>query len=173
MMRRRSFRCDGSGAAAVEMALVTPLLLVILFGSVEVGNYFYNEHLLTKAVRDGARFAARQNFSYYTCSGAPTGTVVADTRNLVKTGYLSGAGDRLYSWNANTINLTTSCAATATDASASTQNMTGIYRGKATGAPIVTVTATVPYRPIARTLFGFSGVGVTLNATQKAAVTGL
>ena len=35
---RRSIRHDRSGAAAVEMALVMPLLLVILFGSVEVGN---------------------------------------------------------------------------------------------------------------------------------------
>ena len=149
------------------MALVTPLLLVILFGSVEVGNFFYNEHLLTKAVRDGARFAARQNFSYYACSGAPTGTVVADTRKIVKTGYLAppANSDRLYSWNDSTITLDTRC-----DTALA---LTGIYRGKTTGAPIVTVSATVPYRPIARTLFGFSGVGVNLNATQRAAVTGL
>ena len=167
MMRRRSILRDRKGSAAVEMALVTPLLLVILFGSVEVGNYFYNEHLLTKAVRDGARYAARQNFSYYACSGAPTGTVVADTRKIVKTGYLAppANSDRLYSWNDNTIILDTSCNTALA--------LTGIYRGKATGAPIVTVSATVPYRPIARTLFGFSGVGVNLNATQRAAVTGL
>ena len=76
MMRRVSLGRDRKGSAAVEMALVTPLLLVIMFGSVEVGNFFYNEHLLTKAVRDGARYAARQNFSYYACSGPPTGTDV-------------------------------------------------------------------------------------------------
>lgn len=167
MMRRRSILRDRQGSAAVEMALVTPLLLIILFGSVEVGNFFYNEHLLSKAVRDGARFAARQNFSYYTCSGAPTGTVVADTRKIVKTGYLTppANSDRLYSWNDSTITLDTRCD--------NTLGLTGIYRGKTTGAPIVTVSATVPYRPIARTLFGFSGVGVNLNATQRAAVTGL
>ena len=173
MMRRRSILRDRSGSAAVEMALVTPLLLVILFGSVEVGNFFYNEHLLTKAVRDGARYAARQNFSYYTCSGAPSGTVVADTRNLVKTGYVTGTGDRLAAWNANTITLSTNCYTTAIDAASSTQNMTGIYRGRTTGAPVVTVSATVPYTPIIGTAFGFSGVGVNLNATQRAAVTGL
>lgn len=165
MMRRLSTLRDRKGAAAVEMALVTPLLLVILFGSVEVGNYFYNEHLLTKAVRDGARYAARQNFSYYTCTGAPSGTVVADTQNLVKTGYVTGTGDRLNAWNANTITLDTSCNTALA--------LSGIYRGKATGAPVVTVSATVPYKPIVGTAFGFSGSGFNLNATQKAAVTGL
>lgn len=176
MMRRRSIMRDRKGAAAVEMALVTPLLLIIMFGSAEVGNYFYNEHLLTKAVRDGARYAARQNFSYYsTCTGTPTGTVEADTRNLVKTGYVTGTGDRLAAWNANTITLTTSCKATetATAPGSTQQNMTGIYRGSTTGAPIVTVAVTVPYTPIIGQAFGFSGSGLTLNATQQAAVTGL
>lgn len=165
MMRRRSIMRDRYGSAAVEMALITPLLLIILFGSVEVGNFFYNEHLLSKAVRDGARYAARQNFSYYSCSGAPTGTVVAETRNLVKTGYVTGTGDRLYAWNANTITLDTSCNTALA--------LTGIYRGKATGVPVVTVSATVPYRPLVGTAFGFSGSGINLNATQRAAVTGL
>ena len=49
------FLHDTRANAAVEMALVAPLLLAILFGSVELGNYFMNEHELIKAVRDGAR----------------------------------------------------------------------------------------------------------------------
>src|SRR4051812_47391200 len=64
-------RCD-RGSAAVEMALCVPLLLVLLCGSVELGNYLMDEHRLVKAVRDGARFAARQNLSYFLgCSGTP------------------------------------------------------------------------------------------------------
>ena len=52
------------------MALVLPLLLVLMFSFAEAGNYVMNEHGLVKAVRDGARFAARQDFSNYTgCSG--------------------------------------------------------------------------------------------------------
>ena len=35
----------------------------LMFGAVELGNYFLNEHSLVKAVRDGARYAARQDFS--------------------------------------------------------------------------------------------------------------
>jgi Flp pilus assembly protein TadG len=158
-------RCQ-NGAAAAEMALVTPLLLLFLFGSVELGRYFHNEHLVLKAVRDGARFAARQDFSAFSgCSGSPTGTVVSDTQNLVRTGLMSGGSAQLPNWPAATVTLTTSCSTTA-----GSETMTGIYRGRTTGAPIVTVTATVPYTPLFGTLvFG----GLTLNASQQATVTGI
>ncbi|MEA1072510.1 TadE family protein [Sphingomonas sp. LY160] len=173
MKRRARLSSDRRGAAAAEMALVTPLLLVILFGSVELGNYFYNEHIVMKAVRDGARFAARQNFSNFSCSGVPGGTIEADTKALVMTSLLSGGTNRLPSWNATTVTLDTSCAASATDLAASTENLSGIYRGRTTGAPIVTVRASVPYVPLVGSAFGFRGTGLSLNASQQAAVMGL
>lgn len=161
------------GAAAAEMALVTPLLLTILIGSVELGNYFYNEHILVKAVRDGARYAARQDWSYYGCSGAPTGTVEADTKTLVKTMLKAGGNNRVPGIDDTEITLTTSCATTAQDDSSATENMSGIYRGRANGAPVVTVTASMPYTPVIGAAFGFSGAGARLNASQQAAVMGL
>jgi Flp pilus assembly protein TadG len=165
------------GAAAMEMALVLPLLLIILFGSVELGNYFMDEHTLIKAVRDGARFAARQNFSNYTaCSGSPGGTVVGDTRNIVMNGYLSGGSAITPNISATDITLSVSCASTAGG-----QDMVGIYRSRFGGtcdgttsngcAQVVTVSATVPYRFVLGS-FGFSGVGLGLNASSQAAVTG-
>ena len=156
------------GAAAAEMALVTPLLLIIMMGSVELGSYFYNEHILVKAVRDGARFAARQNFSYYGCSGAPTGTVVADTRALVRTAILSGGADRFADIEDGDITLTASCKTTQGG-----QSMTGIYRGRASGAPIVKVSAIVDYRPVIGGGFGFTGIGFRMKAEQEAAVMGI
>lgn len=168
-----SFR-DRRGAAAAEMALVAPLLVTILIGSVEIGSYFYSEHILVKAVRDGARYASRQNFSHFSaCSGAPTGPVVADTRALVRTSLLAGGTDRFADIIDNDITLTTSCSTTATDLSSSTQSMTGIYRGRASGAPIVTVSAQVDYVPVIGAPFGFSGVGLKLNASQQSAVMGI
>ena len=87
----RALLSDRDGSAAAEMALVLPLLLVLTFGPLELGNYFMNQHTLVKAVRDGARFAARQDFTNYTaCSGSPGGTVVADTTNVVMNGLMSG-----------------------------------------------------------------------------------
>lgn len=166
------------GNAAVEMALVTPFLLIILFGSVELGNYFMDEHTLVKAVRDGARFAARQSFANYTsCSGAPGGTVVSDTQNVVINGYLSGGSTITPNASAGDITLSVSCTATAGG-----QDMLGIYRSRfgstcdgstANGcAQIVTVNATVPYRSVLGRL-GFSGLGLNLNASSQAAVTGV
>lgn len=156
------------------MALVTPLLLVIGFGSVEVGNYFYNEHILQKAVRDGARYAARQPSGLYDCTAAPGGTIVADTRKLVMTSLLAGTSpNQLPNWVAASIDVSEQCKPTATDDSGVTLNMTGIYAGEARGAPVVTVAATVPYTPIIGTAFGFSGRGLDLHASQEAAVAGI
>lgn len=173
-MRSRPIISDARGAAAAEMALVLPLLLTIMIGSVELGSYFYNEHILVKAVRDGARFAARQNFSNYdACSGEPTGTVVPDTRALVRTMLLTSGNDRFADIEDGDITLTVSCATSADDLGGSTENMTGIYRGRASGAPIVTVSASVDYAPVIGAAFGFSGAGFKINASEQAAVMGL
>ena len=44
------------GAAAVEFALVLPILLVILLGILDFGLYYYNDLQLTHAARDAARY---------------------------------------------------------------------------------------------------------------------
>ena len=156
------------GTAATEMALVLPLLLIIMFGSFEIGNYFRNEHILVKAVRDGARFAARQNFDNYSaCSGSVGDPILTNTRNVVKTGVIAGGSDRLPSWTATTISVTMACTTTTGG-----QTMSGIYRGRTSGVPIVTVSATVPYTPVLNS-FGFTGAGLNLNASQQAAVMGI
>ncbi len=178
MRRLLQFLRADAGAAAVEMALVAPLLLIIMFGSVELGNYFLDQHKLVKAVRDGARFAARQDFSNYSgCSGSPGGTVVANTKNVVMNGYLSGGSALTPNIVASDITVTVSCVA-----STGGQNMLGIYTSRLGGtcngsasngcAQVVTVTATVNYLS-ALGSFGFSGNGITLNASSQAAVTGI
>lgn len=167
-------RTDRRGAAAAELALILPLLLIILCSSLELGNYFMNEHTLVKAVRDGSRYAARQAFSNYTgCSGSPGGTVVADTKNVVMNGYLSGGTSITPNIQAADIDVTMSCKSTAGG-----QTMSGIYAGRdvnadaQTDAQIVRVTASVNYRPVLAA-FGFRGVGFKLNAESEAAVAGM
>src|SRR4051794_12679666 len=105
MITRAFFRLlgDTNGAAAAEMVLVLPLLLVIMFGSVELGNYMLNEHTLLRAVRDGARYAARQPFASYSgCNGTAAGvpSAVSDnTKLLVRKGTLNSADpDQLSNW---------------------------------------------------------------------------
>ncbi|WP_211277935.1 TadE/TadG family type IV pilus assembly protein, partial [Couchioplanes caeruleus] len=46
------------GAAAVEMALVLPLLLLLLFGIIDFGRALNAQITLTEAAREGARAAA-------------------------------------------------------------------------------------------------------------------
>lgn len=162
------------GAAAVEMALVFPLLMILMIGSVELGNYFYNEHKLVKAVRDGARFAARQGMSNYTaCSGSPPQAVIDDTKLMVRKGTLdSSAPDLLPSWGSATFTMTISCTSTLNGGSG-TYPAGGIYANLSGGAPTITVNASLPYRPIIGAPFGFSGSGRSVNAVQSAAVAGI
>ncbi len=56
-MRRRA-------AAAVEMAVVTPLLLTMVFGIIEFGWMFTVKNTMLNAVREGARVGALQGSTY-------------------------------------------------------------------------------------------------------------
>jgi Flp pilus assembly protein TadG len=50
------------GSSLVEMALIAPVLLFILFGIVDTGRAFSSYITMTNAVREGARYAARRPF---------------------------------------------------------------------------------------------------------------
>jgi Flp pilus assembly protein TadG len=64
------------GAAAVEFALVTPLLLVILFGIIDYGIWFADSISARQAVRDAARQGVVEQF------GSCGGGVTNDLQNL-------------------------------------------------------------------------------------------
>lgn len=56
---RRDRRAGGDrGAAAVEFALVMPLLLLVVFGIVDFGRAYNMQIALTSAAREGVRVAA-------------------------------------------------------------------------------------------------------------------
>lgn len=92
------------GAAAVEMAIVLPLLLLVVGGLVDLGRAYYLNAVITNASREGARMVAMsyttaqadtrvnqaavglgaltKNVSYTTCpnaAGAGTATVSIPT----------------------------------------------------------------------------------------------
>ncbi len=64
--RRHSTR----GAAAVEFALVFPLLAVIMFGVIQYGLYFYDAHGTRTGVREAARMGVVQTDITGTCNNA-------------------------------------------------------------------------------------------------------
>jgi Flp pilus assembly protein TadG len=69
---------DEKGQSIVELALVTPLLLVVLFAVIEFGFYFSYQMTLTNAARDGARvFAAPGGTSAAALAAARASVAVA------------------------------------------------------------------------------------------------
>ena len=55
---RRLLR-DASGQEIIELVLVTPILLIVLFGTIELGHAFDVAHALTDLAREGANIASR------------------------------------------------------------------------------------------------------------------
>lgn len=158
-----------NGAAGAEMALVMPLLITVMFGAFEMGNYFWSEHQVIKSVRDAARFASRQSafYSPTTCNpGLVTGTPAPDIDKIARYGKLSvtvSDKPKIYGWT-TPVTVTLLCPAIGT--------YSGIYQGK-TAVPVVEVAATaVPYTSLFKVL-GFTSNTPTLSASSQSAVTGI
>ena len=54
-MRWKSLKGNETGAAAVEFAILLPLLLVLIFGGIEYGLVMFNQQVITNASREAAR----------------------------------------------------------------------------------------------------------------------
>jgi Flp pilus assembly protein TadG len=54
-MRWKSLKGNETGAAAVEFAILLPLLLVLIFGGIEFGLVMFNQQVITNASREAAR----------------------------------------------------------------------------------------------------------------------
>ena len=54
MGRRAWVREEGQGL--VEFAIILPMLLLLLLGMIEFGLILYNQHVITNASREGARY---------------------------------------------------------------------------------------------------------------------
>ena len=66
--------CGQEGAAAVEFAIILPLLVFLTLGGLDLGHSYYMQYLLTNASREGARYAAK-----YTGTGSqPTPAAVSN-----------------------------------------------------------------------------------------------
>lgn len=153
---------DSRASAAAEMALVLPLLLLLMFGSFELGNYFLSEHAVQKGVRDASRYASRLPISSYPgCD--PTGPVELQIKRVARTGRPDGTDARVAGWTDAATVVELACDTSGTHA--------GIYTVYPfpDGVPTITVKAAVPYL----SLFGTLGLGdpsLTLNAQSQSAI---
>jgi Flp pilus assembly protein TadG len=89
------------GVAAVEFALIAPLLFVLLFGIIEFSMALYNKAVITNASREGARFAAGFYTNPLTATAArPTcGDIQTYVTNYVNLYLISFKGDTFNSSN--------------------------------------------------------------------------
>ena len=78
------------GAVLVEMALVTPILLVLLLVTADLTRAFINHNTVTKAVRNGARYVAANALEGTTGVVSIDVTLANETRNLVVYGSING-----------------------------------------------------------------------------------
>jgi len=75
-------RLNERGAVAAEFALLLPVILLILFGTIEFGMIMYSRELITNASREGARAGIIQ------VSPKPTTGAIT----TIVTNYLTGTG---------------------------------------------------------------------------------
>ena len=73
------------GAALIELALITPLLLLLTFITTEFGRAMYEYNAVVKSTRDAVRYLSVQT----------PGTHVTEARNLVVYGNTGGTGSPL------------------------------------------------------------------------------
>lgn len=161
------------GAAAAELALITPLLLTMLFGALELGNYFLDEHALVKQVRDGARYASRLPLEdNYTCPSTVDASAQTNISNVTRTGTVDGSGTGRFTadyWTRTctgvpqTLTVTIRCV--------DQNDYSGVWADWDGDIPVVTVSAAVDYRSLLGTL-GLGDPSLCLRAESEIPVMG-
>ena len=162
----RRFLGDRSGAAGVEMALVTPMLLTIMFAGFEAGHFLWSEHKAIEGVRAGVRYASRLPITTVCpTSGSVDSAVVTDIKNITRTGKLAAtAAPVVPGWTNDQVTVTFRCG---------TYLSTGIYATLGgQGATVTVASNNLAYPSLFKTL-GVIDASYRLNAWSSAAVIGI
>ena len=139
-------RANRAGTAAVEFALVAPVLCLIMLGMLEIGRAVQVQMELTNAVREGCRGYADSTVTL--TSGYQTGT--STYAQYLVTDSLSNAGCGI---DTSKVTVTTSTSQITVAGATLTQ---------------VSVTATLPYSSIAYfPAFIMTGKNLTATLTMK------
>lgn len=174
--RPASILRDRSGAAAAEMALILPLVLILMITVFDGARFMWCEHLVIKGVRDGARYAGRLPYSTYgttdpntgafSCgTSALSGTPLSNIQNLTRAGELSdSAPSRISGWVKSDVKVTYDCLS----------GQGGIYNisGTAGNAPRVKVSTAVSF-PVFFGALGFNINPLKIAATAESPVAGI
>src|ERR1700754_3632535 len=81
-LRTRKLRTR-DGIAAVEFAIVAPILVTIVFGMIQLGRAFEMQTLLDTAAREGARFASIDRNGMTTAGQTGNQKLIADVKSFL------------------------------------------------------------------------------------------
>jgi len=90
-MMRKAFHRQ-TGIATVEFAIVLPVLVILLLATTEIGRAMVRYNALTKAVQEGARYAAAYALLGSTGAVNVDAQLLTEVRNVVVYGNTSGLG---------------------------------------------------------------------------------
>lgn len=106
---------DERASPLAELALALPLLLTLVFGTLEYTNILYQQQVITKGVQEAARFAARSPSLNTTPACPPAGggwTVTSSAAaNIAATGRPAGGSAILPNFSAGDVTVTVECPA--------------------------------------------------------------
>ncbi len=88
-LRRSIGRHRWRGQSLAEFALVFPVLMLIIGGTIQFGIIFWGQNTLTQIARDTGRWAATQVICPTTATVAPTANNIAAVSSLI--GYRTAA----------------------------------------------------------------------------------
>lgn len=156
--RLRLLRLEESGTAAAEFAFVVPLYLIMFVAFAEGGRLLHDFHVVSKAVRDGARYAARLPAD---CTGFDDAASQLRVQRLTRTGTIDAAASPVLAYWTNdaTVSVTVGCF----DNSAGTYS--GAYEG-ITQVPTMSVVSNVQFTFLFAGLV-FTGPSVNMSAIHS------
>lgn len=154
----RRFKRDDQGAALVEIAIVTPFVLLLSAGVFEFSNILNTRMLLDAGVKDAARYMARCSSDWNTCSGYAT--------NLAVNGAITGGSARVTGWTTDEVQITPTYTQ-AIDPSTGTE----LYLSSTANVTTVQVKTAYPYAGVG--LWSYLGFGqLTLTVLHQERVFG-
>jgi Flp pilus assembly protein TadG len=171
IIRKRS--CERRGVTTVEMAFVSILLLMFLFGLFEYCRLLFVLSVTKNAARDTARFAATHTGGG-TMAGDPTSFSESDLVNLMNTGQISGItyGTGMAGMQANiqgmTVNIFTVDPTALNQTPPVVQQLSGSSWNSASFTQNIAVQVTGTYQPVVPSLL-FMSSGVPFSITVMCA----
>ncbi|ESY98855.1 pilus biosynthesis protein TadE [Mesorhizobium sp. LNHC209A00] len=152
----RRFHHDDRGSALVEIAIVTPLVLLLAAGVFEFSNIFNTRLLLEAGVEDASRYMARCSSDWNTCSVLAT--------NLAVNGAVQGGSARVTGWTTGQVTITPVRSIQAIDPTTGTQ----LYLSSTGTVVVVEVSASYPYPTLGLwSYLGFGNVKLTVFHQER------